>query len=89
MTALRIRITGTVQGVYFRSEAQKKAQELSVRGWARNDADGSVIVHAEGADEAVQAMEQWCHTGSSAAKVETVESESTEVEKYQTFEILR
>ncbi|MFN9582057.1 MAG: acylphosphatase, partial [Bacteroidota bacterium] len=41
---IQIRINGRVQGVYFRKEAQQKARELMLKGFVRNEADGSVYI---------------------------------------------
>lgn len=47
--AIRIRVTGLVQGVGFRPFVWRLAQELNLAGWVRNDAQG-VDIHAEGSD---------------------------------------
>ena len=59
MKAVQARVTGTVQGVSFRWYAQEKARELGVTGWVRNETDGSVLLHAEGEDAAVDALVAW------------------------------
>ena len=41
-------------------------------GWVRNEPDGSVLLHAEGDDDAVDALVAWCRTGPSAARVSDV-----------------
>lgn len=46
--ALRIRVSGVVQGVGFRPFVWRLAQELDLSGWVRNDAAG-VEIAAEGA----------------------------------------
>ena len=62
-------MTGRVQGVSFRWYTQERARRLGVSGWVRNEPDGSVLVHAEGDDEAVDALVEWCRRGPSTAKV--------------------
>ncbi len=85
MSALHIRITGYVQGVFFRKATVEKASVLNLKGWVRNYPDGSVEIHAEGKDEDLVELEEWCHTGPPAAKVENVVSETVEEEGYTTF----
>lgn len=70
--AVQARVTGRVQGVSFRWYTREQAQELGVTGWVRNEADGSVLLHAEGDDDAVDALVAWCRTGPSTAKVADV-----------------
>lgn len=47
---------GRVQGVGFRATAKRLADEHGVVGWARNEADGSVRVVAEGPSDRVAAF---------------------------------
>jgi len=68
----RFRVTGKVQGVYFRHSTRLEAERLSLRGYARNLADGSVEVEAHGAGAAVEALRQWLRHGPPMARVESV-----------------
>ena len=65
-------MTGRVQGVSFRWYAQEQALRLGVAGWVRNEPDGSVLLHVEGEDDAVEALVAWCRRGPSMAKVADV-----------------
>ncbi|MBN9623507.1 MAG: acylphosphatase, partial [Actinobacteria bacterium] len=49
---MRVTVRGRVQGVGFREAAARRAGELGVFGWVRNGDDGTVLLQAEGADEA-------------------------------------
>ena len=51
--AVDVNVTGFVQGVFFRAEAQQEAYRLGVAGWVRNQPDGSVAAHFEGEPRAV------------------------------------
>jgi acylphosphatase len=62
-----------VQGVFYRATAARRAQELAIRGYARNLADGRVEVLACGEEAAVQIFVSWLWTGSSASKVTSVD----------------
>jgi acylphosphatase len=66
-------VAGRVQGVFYRASAARRAQELAVRGYARNLTDGRVEVLACGDEEAVRTFVSWLWTGSSASKVTSVD----------------
>jgi acylphosphatase len=68
----RFRITGKVQGVYFRHSARIEAERLKVRGVAQNLPDGSVDVVAQGEAAAVQGLRDWLHRGPKGARVDAV-----------------
>ena len=72
MKAVQARVTGRVQGVSFRWYAREQACGLGVVGWVRNEPDGSVLLHAEGEDEAVDALVVWCREGPRMARVSNV-----------------
>jgi uncharacterized membrane protein YbaN (DUF454 family)/acylphosphatase len=58
--AVRVRVTGRVQGVYFRGWTLEQAERLHLSGWVRNEADGSVAALVVGrrvdVDELLHAM---------------------------------
>ena len=62
-----------MQGVFYRATAARRAQELAIRGYARNLPDGCVEVLACGDEESVRAFVSWLWTGSSASKVTSVD----------------
>jgi acylphosphatase len=72
----RFRITGRVQGVFFRASTQRQARKLGLTGHAVNLDDGSVEVLAFGADDALDALFDWLHRGSPPARVDRVEREA-------------
>jgi acylphosphatase len=76
--AVEVTVTGLVQGVFFRAEAQREADRLRVAGWVRNEPDGSVAAHFEGESDAVEAMVDWCREGPSRARVERVDVREAE-----------
>jgi len=75
-----IRITGRVQGVFFRQWTADTADRLGVSGWARNCPDGSVEVSASGAPEAVEALISALRHGPPMAEVADLAIEETEAE---------
>ena len=72
---VRARVTGRVQGVFYRASTCDRAAELGVVGWVRNRADGSVELEAEGPREQVEQLIAWCRTGPPGARVAGVDVE--------------
>jgi acylphosphatase len=66
-------VSGRVQGVFYRASTRDAARERDVDGWVRNLDDGRVEAVFEGSENDVEALVEWCHTGSSAATVENVD----------------
>ena len=84
-TAIRVRISGRVQGVWFRAWTRNQAVNLELDGWVRNRSDGTVEALFAGPQRAVERMVAACREGPPAASVvevitgptsETVESGS-------------
>lgn len=71
----RFRITGKVQGVWFRESTRREALRLGLAGHAINLADGSVEVVAAGAEAELRALTAWLAHGPPLARVDSVESE--------------
>ena len=69
---LMLKVYGEVQGVFFRAQTKKKADELGLVGWVKNEADGSVKVVAQGEDERLNQLIDWCYNIPSA-NVERIE----------------
>ncbi len=86
---LKLVITGRVQGVWYRGSTQRKARELGISGFVRNQPDGSVYAEAEGAETQLQALVDWCWQGPELARVENVGVEEGELKGFQGFEIAR
>ena len=82
-------IKGRVQGVWFRDSTRREASRLGVSGWVKNRYDGAVEVLAEGPEDKVRAMINWCHHGPTAAGVTRVD-ETQEVwqGKFDSFDIV-
>ena len=82
-----IRVTGLVQGVFFRAWAQGQARELGVSGWIRNCPDGSIEAHLTGHEDAVTRMIERMRKGPSNARVDDVEIEESEPGEPGRFEV--
>ncbi|SDJ57192.1 acylphosphatase [Halovenus aranensis] len=86
-TRAHVYVSGKVQGVYFRATTRDTARERGVDGWVRNLDDGRVEAVFEGSQEPVEAMVEFCHEGSSAARVDDVEVTYEEPQGDDGFEV--
>ncbi|MEH3052434.1 MAG: acylphosphatase [Patulibacter minatonensis] len=85
--ALRAIVRGTVQGVGLRAATVERARSLGLFGWARNEDDGSVQVHAEGPAAAVEELREFLDEGPPAARVDEVEQLPVKVEGHEQFAV--
>ena len=70
--ALRLVVSGRVQGVAFRAFTRRRALELGLVGWVKNLPDGGVEVRAEGPSPALESLRQQLRQGPPAARVDGV-----------------
>lgn len=89
MKRVAIVVTGNVQGVFYRASAKETAGQLNVKGFAQNQADGSVYIEAEGDEEKLKQFIAWCKQGSPRAAVTAVTVQDREVKNFTEFEIRR
>jgi acylphosphatase len=75
---IHCRVSGRVQGVFFRASTRNRAVELGLDGWVRNLPDGSVEVLACGEQAALGALREWLHEGPPMAQVTGVRCEPAE-----------
>jgi len=66
-------VSGRVQGVNYRRDAQRRASQLGLVGWVRNTPDGCVEAVAEGPGGNVDEFLDWCRRGPLLANVSNVE----------------
>ena len=87
LIARHVRVTGRVQGVFFRAWAQERAEALAVKGWVRNCPDGRVEAHVEGEESAVRRMIEHLRKGPPAAHVEDIRLWDVELCDFDGFEV--
>lgn len=73
MKRVRLYISGIVQGVFYRANAQKEAERLRLTGYVRNLPDGRVEVLIEGEEPCVNKMISWCEVGPKYSRVDKIE----------------
>lgn len=71
--AVRVRISGLVQGVAYRAWTERQASALRLSGWVRNTRSGHVEAVFSGPEGAVDTMLAACREGPRGAQVENVE----------------
>jgi DNA ligase D-like protein (predicted 3'-phosphoesterase) len=86
-TAVRVIVRGDVQGVGFRDAVVRRAHKLGVMGWVRNAEDGTVSVHAEGPQAAVEELVAFLGEGPRSARVAEVATDTVKVEGHEQFAI--
>jgi acylphosphatase len=74
--AVRVVISGRVQGVGYRAWVEHHAIELGLQGWVRNRRDGSVEAVLEGEASIVANMVAFCRRGPASARVDHVAEEA-------------
>jgi len=83
-----IKVTGRVQGVYYRSTAKEVAVEKRLTGWVRNLPDGSVEIVVEGEKEKIEEFIKWCWKGPPLAIVKNLEVKWEEYKnEFNNFEV--
>jgi acylphosphatase len=87
--ALEIIVAGKVHGVFYRKSTLKKANELSLKGWVKNKANGTVQIKAQGQEPNLKELLNWCHQGPEAARVEKVTSKPSQLQQLEGFKIVR
>lgn len=88
MKRLEASVYGQVQGVSFRVAIRRIAQSLGLRGWVRNEMDGSVRVVAEGDEAALRKLLAYLHEGPPLARVVRVDTEWREATRaFSSFQV--
>ena len=76
---IKARVTGKVQGVWYRKSTMEQAKTIGVTGFVRNERDGSVYFEAQGSQQQLSDLVSWSRLGPDEAVVTDVEYESIPV----------
>jgi acylphosphatase len=68
-----VKVSGRVQGVFYRATCARLAREKGLAGSVRNRPDGGVEAVFEGPPDAVEDMVAWCRQGPELARVDEME----------------
>lgn len=87
MIAVHVRVSGRVEGVYYRAFTRDKAKALGVKGWVRNVPGGGVEAVLEGERKTVGELLKAMKTGPTGSIVLGMELSELEARGYEDFEI--
>lgn len=82
-----LKVTGRVQGVFYRASANELANKIGLCGYVMNNADGSVFIEAEGTADQLATFIEWCKRGPSRAEVADVIIQEGTVKEFIDFKI--
>lgn len=86
---IRIKVSGRVQGVFYRQSTLQKAKELLLCGEVWNNTDDTVGILATGEEESLLQLTDWCSKGPSRAQVHSVEVTDQPLQEFPGFSIRR
>ena len=87
MKSYKYRISGLVQGVYYRKSVQSAASREGYSGYVKNMSDGRVEAGVTCAQEAVERFVQILKAGSDESRVDDIEILECEEYMQGSFEI--
>ncbi|HJS26979.1 MAG TPA: acylphosphatase [Actinomycetota bacterium] len=73
MKRVRVRVSGRVQGVFYRATCARLARDAGLAGHVRNLPDGRVEAVFEGPERDVDRLVEWCRAGPETARVDELE----------------
>lgn len=86
---LQVKISGKVQGVFFRKAIQEHAKSRYLTGFAKNTDDGCVHAIFEGEESTLQQILLFCNIGPKGAQVSKIEKEFTDYTgEFEEFSIM-
>lgn len=86
--SIRLYITGSVQGVFFREFVKENAEKHNLKGFVRNLEDGRVEIFLEGSIDDVNKMIAVCQQGPKHAQIRNVEIKDEKHQGFKEFKIL-
>jgi len=88
MKHIHIIISGSVQGVFFRSTTKQAADRIGVKGFVKNLSDGTVETEVQGTEDQINQFLDYCKTGEGPANVENLKiTEKEPTNEFTSFEI--
>lgn len=86
--SVRLYITGTVQGVFFRGFVKENAERYNVKGFVRNLEDGRIEIFLEGNVNEVNKVIELCKKGPKHSIIRNVEEKPEKFQDMKGFKVL-
>ncbi len=83
----KITVKGRVQGVGFRHSTATVARYKGIKGFVKNQPDGTVYIEAEGDQGQLDDFVQWCRKGPGMGNVTELEVETGPLQNHPKFQI--
>ena len=84
-----LKISGRVQGVFFRATAKEIAEKNTLTGWVKNLSDGNVEAIVSGDKAGVEKFIEWCKHGPEKAVVEDMQISYIEEKNFKEFKVIK
>ena len=88
MKSIHLIVSGRVQGVFFRANIKRKADELNLKGYAKNLENGDVEVVVEGSEEKINELIEFIKNGPGISKVKDITLKETKQKNFENFKAL-
>jgi acylphosphatase len=75
MRTVKITVKGRVQGVFFRAGVEKTAKSLELEGYVKNTGNGDVEIVAQGNENKIKELIDYCKKGPKWASVKEIKVE--------------
>ena len=85
---VHVRVSGMVQGVFYRAFARDKAKELGINGWVRNIPGGGVEAVLEGERQRIGELLAMMEKGPASSMVSGIELSEIKCKGYEDFKII-
>jgi len=86
MKTVHVKVSGKVQGVWFRASTKQEAEKNGINGWVKNTSDGCVEAVFQGNEQKIMDLIDWCYRGPPLSAVEHVDVKEIDTkEEYESF----
>lgn len=86
---VKLLLTGLVQGVFFRVNAQDQAKKLGLTGYVKNLSNGQVEAVFEGPEDKIDDIIYWIKQGPASSRIDQLDIIQEKPANLTSFEIIR